>query len=98
MDPALKKVILRHAVIDANGKIRSTSNPSRAGSKRSVRTESSQRARGFSTECKHEIDDGRHQPLREHVRLLRGLQPKVLVTENVSGAANSKVNGILVKI
>lgn len=98
MDPAPKTLILRHAVIDANGKIRSTSNPLRAGSKRRIRTDSSQRARGFSTKCKDEMDDGLHQPLREHVRLLRGFQLKVLVTENVSGVANSKVNGILVKI
>jgi hypothetical protein len=31
------------------------------------------------------MDDGRNQLFREYVRLLRGLKPKVLVMENVSG-------------
>jgi DNA (cytosine-5)-methyltransferase 1 len=31
------------------------------------------------------MDDGRNQLFREYARLLRGLRPKVLVIENVSG-------------
>ena len=40
---------------------------------------------GFSTAGKRKMDDGRNQLFREYVRLLRGLQPKVFVMENVSG-------------
>jgi DNA (cytosine-5)-methyltransferase 1 len=40
---------------------------------------------GFSTVGKRKMEDGRNQLFREYVRLLRGLKPKVLVMENVSG-------------
>jgi DNA (cytosine-5)-methyltransferase 1 len=40
---------------------------------------------GFSTVGKRKIDDGRNQLFHEYVRRLRGLRPKVLVMENVSG-------------
>lgn len=40
---------------------------------------------GFSTAGKRQIDDPRNSLFREYVRLLRGLQPKVFVMENVSG-------------
>jgi DNA (cytosine-5)-methyltransferase 1 len=40
---------------------------------------------GFSVVGKRQIDDPRNSLFREYVRLLRGLQPKVFVMENVSG-------------
>jgi DNA (cytosine-5)-methyltransferase 1 len=40
---------------------------------------------GFSTAGKRQLDDPRNSLFREYVRLLRGLQPKVFVMENVSG-------------
>src|SRR6266704_5446351 len=40
---------------------------------------------GFSTAGKRQIDDPRNSLFKEYVRLLRGLQPKVFVMENVSG-------------
>ena len=40
---------------------------------------------GFSTAGKRDFRDDRNQLFREYVRLLRGLQPKVFVMENVSG-------------
>ena len=46
---------------------------------------------GFSTAGKRMIDDPRNSLFREYVRLLRGLQPKVLVMENVSGMVKGKM-------
>lgn len=40
---------------------------------------------GFSTAGKRQLDDPRNSLFREYVRLLRGLQPKCFVMENVSG-------------
>jgi DNA (cytosine-5)-methyltransferase 1 len=40
---------------------------------------------GFSTAGKRQLDDPRNSLFKEYVRLLRGLQPKVFVMENVSG-------------
>jgi DNA (cytosine-5)-methyltransferase 1 len=40
---------------------------------------------GFSTAGKRQIDDPRNSLFKEYVRLLRGLQPKCFVMENVSG-------------
>ena len=40
---------------------------------------------GFSTAGKRILDDPRNQLFREYVRLLRGLQPRAFVMENVSG-------------
>jgi DNA (cytosine-5)-methyltransferase 1 len=53
---------------------------------------------GFSTAGKRKMDDGRNQLFREYVRLLRGLQPKVLVMENVSGMVKGKMKLIFVEI
>ncbi len=44
------------------------------------------------------MDDGRNQLSREYVRLLRGLQPKVLVMENVSGMEKGKMKLIFAEI
>jgi len=46
---------------------------------------------GFSTAGKREMSDSRNQLFREYVRLLRGLQPKVFVMENVSGMVKGKM-------
>lgn len=46
---------------------------------------------GFSTAGKREMNDDRNQLFREYVRLLRGLQPKVFVMENVSGMVKGKM-------
>jgi DNA (cytosine-5)-methyltransferase 1 len=40
---------------------------------------------GFSSAGKREIDDPRNSLFKEYIRLLRDLQPKVFVMENVSG-------------
>ena len=53
---------------------------------------------GFSTAGKRRMDDGRNQLFREYVRLLRGLKPKVLVMENVSGMVKGKMRLIFVDI
>lgn len=53
---------------------------------------------GFSTAGKRCMDDDRNQLFREYVRLLRGLQPKVFVMENVSGMVKGKMKLIFVEI
>lgn len=53
---------------------------------------------GFSTAGKRIMDDPRNQLFREYVRLLRGLQPKVFVMENVSGMVKGKMKLIFVEI
>lgn len=46
---------------------------------------------GFSTAGKREYCDPRNQLYNEYIRLLRGLQPKVFVMENVSGLVKGKM-------
>jgi len=46
---------------------------------------------GFSTAGKRDFYDDRNQLFREYVRLLRGLRPKVLIMENVSGMVKGKM-------
>jgi DNA (cytosine-5)-methyltransferase 1 len=53
---------------------------------------------GFSTAGKRKMDDGRNQLFREYIRLLRGLQPRVLIMENVSGMVKGKMKLIFVDI
>jgi DNA (cytosine-5)-methyltransferase 1 len=53
---------------------------------------------GFSTAGKRLIDDPRNQLFRKYVRLLRGLQPKVLIMENVSGMVKGKMKLIFADI
>lgn len=53
---------------------------------------------GFSTAGKREMTDSRNQLFREYVRLLRGLQPKVFVMENVSGMVKGKMKLIFAEI
>ncbi len=53
---------------------------------------------GFSTAGKRDMNDDRNQLFREYVRLLRGLKPKVLVMENVSGMVKGKMKLIFAEI
>lgn len=53
---------------------------------------------GFSTAGKRMLDDPRNDLFREYVRLLRGLQPKVFVMENVSGMVKGKMKLIFAEI
>ncbi len=53
---------------------------------------------GFSTAGKREMADPRNQLFREYVRLLRGLQPKVFIMENVSGMVKGKMKLIFAEI
>ena len=53
---------------------------------------------GFSTAGKRVMDDPRNQLFQEFNRLLRGLQPKVFVMENVSGMVKGKMKLLFVDI
>lgn len=53
---------------------------------------------GFSTAGKRQMDDIRNQLSFEFVRLLRGLEPKVFVMENVSGLIKGKMKLIFAEI
>lgn len=53
---------------------------------------------GFSTAGKRDMSDDRNQLFREYVRLLRGLQPKVFVMENVSGMVKGKMKLIFAEV
>lgn len=46
---------------------------------------------GFSTAGRRQLDDPRNNLFREYVRLLRGLQPRAFVMENVSGMVKGKM-------
>lgn len=53
---------------------------------------------GFSTAGKRDFCDPRNQLYNEYIRLLRGLQPKVFVMENVSGMVKGKMKLIFADI
>lgn len=53
---------------------------------------------GFSTAGKRVLNDPRNQLFREYVRLLKGLQPKVFVMENVSGMVKGKMKLLFAEI
>ena len=53
---------------------------------------------GFSTAGKRDFSDDRNQLFRQYVRLLKGLQPKVFVMENVSGMVKGKMKLIFAEI
>ncbi len=53
---------------------------------------------GFSTAGKRKMSDNRNQLFREYVRLLKGLQPKVFIMENVSGMVKGKMKIIFAEI
>jgi len=53
---------------------------------------------GFSTAGKREINDDRNQLFKSYCYLLKGLQPKVFVMENVSGMIKGKMKGTFIEI
>lgn len=53
---------------------------------------------GFSTSGKRVLDDPRNSLFREYVRLLRGLQPRAFVMENVSGMVKGKMKLVFAEI
>lgn len=53
---------------------------------------------GFSTAGKRKLDDNRNQLYLEFVRLLKGLQPKAFVMENVSGLVKGKMKLVFADI
>ncbi len=53
---------------------------------------------GFSTAGKRQLDDSRNELYLEFSRLLRGLQPKVFVMENVSGMVKGKMKIVFAEI
>ena len=48
---------------------------------------------GFSTAGKRQVIDSRNELFQEFVRLIKGLQPRVFVMENVSGMVKGKMKG-----
>ncbi len=53
---------------------------------------------GFSVSGKRKMDDDRNQLFKEYVRLLKGLQPKTFVMENVAGMVIGNMKFIFVEI
>lgn len=53
---------------------------------------------GFSTAGKRQMDDPRNSLFREYVRLLKDLQPKVMIMENVSGMVKGNMKLAFVEI
>lgn len=53
---------------------------------------------GFSTAGKRRVDDPRNTLFEHYVRLLRGLQPKVLVMENVAGMVRGEMKPTYLRI
>lgn len=52
---------------------------------------------GFSTVGKRQLEDRRNGLFAEYVRLLRGLQPRAFVMENVSGMVKGKMRLVFVE-
>ena len=53
---------------------------------------------GFSTAGRRNFNDDRNQLFREYARLLRGLQPRAFVMENVSGMVKGKMKLIFADV
>ncbi|GAF68301.1 unnamed protein product, partial [marine sediment metagenome] len=53
---------------------------------------------GFSTAGKRQINDERNDLFKEFVRLIKELEPKVFVMENVSGLIKGKMKGRFIEI
>lgn len=53
---------------------------------------------GFSTAGKRKVNDNRNSLFLEFVRLIKDLQPKVFVMENVSGMVKGKMKGTFIEI
>jgi DNA (cytosine-5)-methyltransferase 1 len=53
---------------------------------------------GFSSMGKRNMADGRNQLFKEYVRLLRGLQPRAFIMENVAGMVKGNMKFVFVQI
>jgi DNA (cytosine-5)-methyltransferase 1 len=53
---------------------------------------------GFSTAGKRSMTDNRNQLFREYCRILRGLQPKTFIMENVSGMVKGQMKLVFAEI
>jgi len=53
---------------------------------------------GFSTAGKRNVNDSRNDLFKEYCRLIKELQPKVFVMENVSGMIKGKMKGMFFEI
>ena len=53
---------------------------------------------GFSTSGKREVKDNRNDLFKQYVRLIKELNPKVFVMENVTGMAKGKMKGKFIEI
>ncbi len=53
---------------------------------------------GFSTAGRRQMNDDRNRFFYEYARLVKGLQPKVFIAENVSGMIKGKAKGLFIEI
>lgn len=53
---------------------------------------------GFSTAGKREVNDNRNDLFKDYVRLIKELEPKVFVMENVTGMAKGTMKGRFIEI
>ena len=53
---------------------------------------------GFSTAGKRKVNDNRNELFKEYARLIKDLQPKVFVMENVLGMVQGKMKGMFIEI
>ncbi len=53
---------------------------------------------GFSTSGKRDVEDKRNDLFKDYVRLIRDLQPKVFIMENVTGMIKGKMKGKFIEI
>ena len=53
---------------------------------------------GFSTAGKRQVSDDRNNLFMEYIRLIKEIQPKVFVMENVSGMIKGKMKGKYIEI
>ncbi len=53
---------------------------------------------GFSTAGKRHVNDSRNDLFKEYARLIKDIQPKVFVMENVTGMAKGKMRGRFIEI
>jgi DNA (cytosine-5)-methyltransferase 1 len=52
---------------------------------------------GFSTAGKRKVNDDRNDLVKENIRLIEELEPKVFVIENVSGMIKGKMKGLFIE-
>jgi DNA (cytosine-5)-methyltransferase 1 len=53
---------------------------------------------GFSTAGKRNVNDSRNDLFKQYCRLLKDLQPKVFIMENVSGMIKGEMKGIFIEV